>query len=119
MNTVHFKEKLEAELKTLTEELQSIGRINPNNPKDWEAVPDSMNVEQADENERADVIEEYGTNNAVLTDLEIRYNEVASALKRIENGTYGTCSVDGQPIEEDRLEANPAATTCKAHLEQE
>ncbi|MCA9353454.1 TraR/DksA C4-type zinc finger protein [Candidatus Nomurabacteria bacterium] len=41
---------------------------------------------------------------------------VEGALKRIENGTYGTCSVCGEKIEEDRLGANPAADTCKAHM---
>ena len=34
------------------------------------------------------------------------------ALKRIEEGTFGTCSRCGRPISEERLEAMPYATKC-------
>ncbi len=36
--------------------------------------------------------------------------------RRIEDGTYGVCTVSGEEIETERLEADPAAKTCKAHL---
>lgn len=112
----HFKEKLEAELAILEAELKTVGRHNPKNPADWEAKPEPLDVLPADANEVADRIESYEENIAILTDLEIRYNEVKAALTRIEAGTYGTCSVCGGPIEVERLEANPPATTCKRHL---
>ncbi len=38
--------------------------------------------------------------------------QVQDALKRIENGTYGKCSVCGRPIEAARLEAVPWAAYC-------
>ena len=38
--------------------------------------------------------------------------EVAQALRRIDEGTYGTCVVCGRPIGEERLEALPYATLC-------
>ncbi len=38
--------------------------------------------------------------------------EVEAALTRIEDGSYGTCSVCGKPIGEERLEAVPYATLC-------
>ncbi len=37
---------------------------------------------------------------------------IDEALGRIENGTFGTCSVCGKQIAEDRLEALPYATRC-------
>jgi RNA polymerase-binding transcription factor DksA len=111
-----FKEKLEKEQILLEQELASVGQKNPDNPGDWEATPVVMDTLKADENEVADTIEEYEGNTAILKQLETRYNEVLSAIKRIDAGTYGTCSVCGKPIEADRLEANPAATTCKEHL---
>lgn len=111
-----LKEKLEKELSLLEVELSSIGRKNPNNQADWEAVPAKMDVSASDENAVADTIEEYEGNTAVLKQLEIRYNEVRCALERMEKGTYGVCSVGGEQIEEDRLMANPAATTCKKHI---
>lgn len=115
METSHYKEKLETELKTLEGELQSVGQKNPDNPKDWEAVQPPENVLVMDENEVADTIEDYETNTAILKNLEIRYNQVKDALSRIENNTYGKCEIGGEMIEGERLEANPAATTCIAH----
>jgi len=117
IDTKKFKEKLEAEKATLIEEMQKIARINPDSEKeDWEAKGADLNVLQADQNQRADVQEEYELNNTLLKDLEARYNNVKAALLRIEDGTYGVCTVSGEQIELDRLEANPAATTCKAHI---
>ena len=39
-------------------------------------------------------------------------SEIDAALRRIEDGTYGTCVVCGRPIGEGRLEAVPYATLC-------
>src|SRR5262245_62860514 len=41
--------------------------------------------------------------------------QVQAALRRIENGTYGQCVVDGGPIEPKRLEAVPWAPYCTRH----
>jgi DnaK suppressor protein len=41
--------------------------------------------------------------------------EVQDAIKRIENGTYGYCIVDGEPIAEKRLDAIPWAARCARH----
>jgi DnaK suppressor protein len=38
--------------------------------------------------------------------------QVQDALKRIENGTFGKCTVCGRPIEPARLEAVPWAAYC-------
>ena len=111
-----FAEKLKTEKELLEKELQTVGRRNPDNPADWEAVPADTEEDGADENVIADTIEEYEGNTAILKQLEIRYNEVLGAIERIENGSYGKCEVSGEPIEMDRLEANPAAKTCKAHM---
>jgi len=37
---------------------------------------------------------------------------IDGALRRIDEGTYGTCETCGQPISEERLEAIPYATQC-------
>ena len=42
-------------------------------------------------------------------------NQVRDALDRIENGTFGTCAEDGEPIEEARLEAVPWVAYCHRH----
>ncbi|MDD2935090.1 MAG: TraR/DksA C4-type zinc finger protein [Candidatus Pacebacteria bacterium] len=117
MDTKIYKEKLEAELKTLEQELQSVGIKDPNNPQDWIAVQPEENISPADENEVADTIDDFENNRAILNDLEIRYNDVKLALEKIEKGTYGMCEINNHPIDEDRLMANPSARTCKEHME--
>ena len=42
-------------------------------------------------------------------------HQVRDALKRIDNGTFGTCEVDGEPIEAERLEAMPWTPYCLGH----
>jgi len=113
----YFKTKLEEELELVENELNSVGRKNPTNKKDWEAEPADMNIESADSNEVADNMEEFEGNTAVLKELEIRYNNIKDALDKIEKGEYGLCEVCGEEIEEERLIANPAARTCKKHME--
>jgi DnaK suppressor protein len=41
-----------------------------------------------------------------------RLGNIDEALARIEAGTYGKCQNCGQPIGEERLEANPTTTFC-------
>src|SRR5947199_8491945 len=38
--------------------------------------------------------------------------EIDAALKRIDDGTFGTCAVCGKEIESERLEHLPRATLC-------
>ncbi len=117
MKDLHqYKNALEKELVLLEAELKTVGRKNPDNPKDWEPVPTDLNTLASDENEVADSIETFEENTAILKELEIRYNEVKVALERISSNTFGKCTVCGAPIEEKKLEANPAATTCMKHV---
>lgn len=115
MNTNDYKRRLEEEKAKLEQELMSVGRRNPSNPNDWEPVPQETEPE-ADPNDVAEKIEGYEENTAILKDLEIRYNDVLAALDRIEKGIYGVCAVGGETIEPERLDADPAAKTCKAHI---
>jgi DnaK suppressor protein len=43
--------------------------------------------------------------------------QVRDALRRVEEGTFGTCIVDGGPIDEQRLEAVPWTPYCLKHAE--
>lgn len=114
-----FKKKLEEEKDLLQKELETVGRVNPDNPKDWEAKPSDTDFLATDPNEVADNIENFEENTAILKQLEIKWNNVKNALERIESGTYGTCEISGEKIEKERLEANPAARTCLTHKDRE
>jgi RNA polymerase-binding transcription factor len=41
--------------------------------------------------------------------------QVRAALKRIEDGSYGRCVVDGEPIDAKRLESVPWTQYCLKH----
>lgn len=103
--------KIEGELKTTAVQ-------DPKNPSNWNSKETEMETMSpvADPNEAADKIEEYNEHRAITGELEIRYNDIRAALQKIEGGKFGICEVSGEQIEEDRLEANPAARTCKSHM---
>ncbi len=116
MNTEHFKKKLEEELSKVEGELKSVASLTPEG--EWEPKEVAMDTlpPQADANEAGDHIEEYEENKGIDAALEGRWVDIKAALEKIETGTYGRCEVCDAPIEEDRLEVNPAARTCKAHM---
>lgn len=115
MKTEQYKEKLEIEKAKLEVEMGSVGRKNPSVPGDWEPIPSETGTE-ADLADQADVVMSREGNTAILADLEARYDTVLVALSRINEKTYGKCEVCGDTIEEARLGADPAATTCIKHL---
>lgn len=116
INYKHFKEKLESEKKLLESELKNVGRKNPDNIADWEAVPTTKDASQADANTTADNIEDYEDNVAIVDTLESRYQDIESALAKINDGTYGFCQICKEEIDRERLEANPSAKTCRKHM---
>ena len=108
---------LAEEVIKLENELKTVGRKNPRNLGDWEAVEGGeTTVDNAEDGDIAESIETYENNSAILEQLETRFNEVKRALEKIEEGTFGKCEVCGMEIESARLSANPAAKTCKSHM---
>jgi len=49
---------------------------------------------------------------SILEQVEAELADVEHALRRLDDGTYGVCEACGKPIDEDRLEALPAARFC-------
>ena len=68
---------------------------------------DAGDASVADESESEDFTE------AELDTITLQ--QVQAALRRIENGTFGQCVVDGGPIELKRLDAIPWARYCLRH----
>ena len=52
---------------------------------------------------------------SILEQVEAELADVEHALRRLDEGTYGTCEVCGQVIPEERLEALPATRLCLEH----
>ncbi len=118
MDIKRYQEKLETELSTVEQELTELGRKNPSNPKDWQATAGEQESEPSDILDQGLEMEQFEERSAIVENLEVRFNELKAALERIALGTYGICEISGEPIEPERLEANPAARTCIAHREE-
>jgi DnaK suppressor protein len=44
--------------------------------------------------------------------LRIQLDQIRAALSRLQEGTYGECTICGEPIAPERLEFAPEAPTC-------
>ena len=117
MNINYFKKRLEEEEAHLEKVLSRMARQNPQNPKDWEAKPEDLNIMTADKTELSDSIEEFGNLSAIENTVEERYNDIKKALQKIKDGKYGICRIENCKIERDRLKADPTATTCIKHAD--
>jgi RNA polymerase-binding transcription factor DksA len=111
-----LKEKLNAEKNVLLEQLRDMGKLNPENGE-WEAIPEEQVAPESDPNSLADRFEEFEERSSMIRVLEPRLNNILRALKGIDRDSYGKCEICKKDIEAARLEANPAARTCKKHLE--
>lgn len=104
MNIDHYKRRLlelERELvESLGEEVETAREAGDDQP----AASDLAQVDQLKE----DSLALAETDSAILA-------AVRAALRRIEDGTYGRCVIDGEPIDEKRLEAVPWTPYCLKH----
>ncbi len=76
----------------------------------------------SDDEENAAESTEYETNLSIEHGLKKSLRDTLSALKRIEDGTYGLCKYCSNPIPELRLKARPTSSsciTCKKAITQE
>lgn len=113
-DTQHFKTLLDAEKSRIEAELS--GMTQPAGGGSVDAIQPETGEDTGDREDVAEGIESYENNESAVVTLRTELNEVNRALEKIENGTYGTCEVDGGEIELERLGAYPAARTCKAHV---
>ena len=116
MDKQKIKEKLEEERDDLLDELKDMGKLNTDTGE-WEAIPEEMDFPETDQNEMADRFEDFEARSSMIKVLEPRLNNILKALKGINRESFGLCEVCKKEIEPARLEANPAAQTCKQHLE--
>lgn len=112
MNILHYKDLLLKEQDSLIEAMKTMGQLAEIGTGHWETHTDTSENKELEPEDLAEKYEEETTNEGVLDTLEERLKEVTDALERVERGTYGVCQKCGKKIEEARLEANPAATTC-------
>jgi len=81
-------------------------------PTGEQAEPREVGSPLVDHGDMAQASERQDMSFATRQRLAARINRLAAALKRLDDGTYGTCVVCGQRIEAARLSAMPEADTC-------
>jgi RNA polymerase-binding protein DksA len=94
----------EAKLLARKSELMArLGKIET----DLDQKPNPDSEERATERENDEVLEGMGLQG------QMELKAIDAALKRIADGTYGTCVRCGGQISADRLEAVPHAAVCR------
>src|SRR3989338_6930462 len=111
-----IKEKLEKERDTLLEQMKDMGKLNAETGE-WEAIPEEQDFPETDQNDMADRFEDFEARSSMMRTLEPRLHDIFNAIKHINRDSFGKCLVCKKDIEVSRMEANPAAKTCKKHLE--
>jgi DnaK suppressor protein len=98
-NTEAIKKDLEAKLAELIEKADEL-------ESSLREPMSADSEEQATEAEGDEVME--SLEQTAFQEID----EIKAALQRIEDGTYGICTVCDEPIAEARLNAYPAAAVC-------
>jgi DnaK suppressor protein len=98
-----LREVLDAQRSQLTEQLHDLG------------VEGESGIVDDNFADTAQVSAEQGEAQALAAQLRDQLDDVEHALSRLDDGTYGTCEMCGQPIGEARLEVMPAARFCIQH----
>jgi len=110
-----IKEKLEKERDILIASLKDIGKLNPET-NEWEATPEEIDHIETDQNDMADRFEDFEAKSSMLKVFQAKLVNVLQALKGINKESFGKCEVCKKDIELARMEASPAAKTCKKHI---
>lgn len=96
MEPERAKERLAEERARIQAQLAEVG---PNQPGE----------EPEDFGDQGDDLDQAGKDDAIREDLQRNLEAIDRAEQRIEEGTYGTSVISGEPIPDERLEALPWA----------
>ena len=106
-----MKQLLLVEKEQVEKELTKFAHPNPQAKDDFDADFPEFGDEEDD---NVQEVQQYTVNKALEETLEKKLRDVDSALKRIEEGTYGICKYTGEPIDERRLRARPTSSSSVA-----
>ena len=102
-----MKQRLREKQEELREQIAGLTEAHPTPVDPIEASEGPQDFEET----AVDFLE-MNQEQSVLVNEQALLTMVQQALRRIEEGTYGTCVDCGQPIPEKRLEAIPWAARC-------
>ena len=96
IDTERFRQRLEDERQRVADAIEYLHKENPGSLED----------------DTGELVSGSADNHPADTATETVDREIEAALKRIDEGTYGTCSACGRPVEPERLEHLPWTTRC-------
>ncbi|MGL5254897.1 MAG: TraR/DksA family transcriptional regulator [Brevinema sp.] len=103
---IAFKEELIRQREELIETI--LGEIED------EQTPFNISGDLAD---KAEVLTYVSVSEELTASQRNTLDKIDRALKRIDDGLFGKCSVCSNYIELERLEALPYVETCKTHMQ--
>ncbi len=106
INSNLLRARLESERRRLIEQLEQLeANVRPTDER-REGSPFGKREEEATESF------ELEKRLALEKQIKDHLVDVEHALRKFEEGTYGSCDICGQPIDPARLEALPQASLC-------
>lgn len=109
-NLQELKAKLEKDKLSIESELKKFAKKDGNLPGDWDTRFPKLNGGNLEE--AADEVEEYGNLLPQEYNLELRLQNINSALEKIKNNKYGICEKCKKEISIERLKISPDAKFC-------
>ena len=109
-----LKKALEKEKSEIEEQLKKFATKDEKLPGDWDTRFPNFNAGQGSSGMEtaADEVEEYSTLLPIEHNLEIRLENINSALEKTEKGKYGICEKCDKEIPIERLRISPEAKFC-------
>lgn len=108
-----MKKRLEAKRAEIQQNIAALTQAHP--------TPDDNGVVSQDAQDFEDTAVDFlemQQEQSIMTNEQALLTEVEDALKRIEAGTYGICTIGGERIPDKRLEAMPWVALCIKDEEQ-
>jgi RNA polymerase-binding transcription factor DksA len=114
MESEHARDRLAAERERLENVKSSLEADGLGTESESESLSE---LSDADQHQADTATETFDRERdfSILEQVEAELHDVERALQRLDEGTYGRCEACGEPIEEERLEALPAARFCLKH----
>jgi RNA polymerase-binding transcription factor DksA len=111
MDSDAARELLEQERVRLSSVREGLDIENPSDETENQTMGELSDIDQHQADVGTETFERE-KDYSILERVEAELADVEHALKRLDDGTYGTCEACGKPIGDDRLQAMPAARFC-------
>jgi RNA polymerase-binding protein DksA len=111
MESADVRQALEQERARLEQVKAGITEEDPSTETEAQSISELSDADQHQADVGTETFERE-KDYSILERVEGELNNVEHALKRLDDGTYGTCEACGKPIGEERLAAMPAARFC-------